>query len=317
MGGGEDLPGRRNVGGRQTQPGAGGMGYPGTGLAWQRCPNLGEHSRVASSPSWVMPAALGAGCCASKAGGVPQVGQGQCLSRAGWHCLGVSQSTQFPRESWCLSGWGLAPPPAAPLAGHGWGRISVCGGDCWGGWQRSPHPPYICCPPHPQGLHQVQRKRFLITFQEKQQLEKITASCLPASASPHQAEGVSQPPALPRAAWHYLAPGCASPITIVTSVCQGLAARGCPMPWEVPSPLCALSCRHMGCPTCPGLAQQGLLGRCGGAGWHLGTAPLAMPALQLARGPCGSECPLLPAPGPPSGTSPGIRACWALRAAAS
>lgn len=72
--------------------------------------------------------------------------------------------------------------------GHG----LVPGGDCWGRVAEGSSPiPHSDAPPSPcRGLHQAQRKRILITFQQKQQLEKITASRLPASASVSQDERV-------------------------------------------------------------------------------------------------------------------------------
>lgn len=90
------------------------------------------------------------------------------------------------------------PCPALPVLRDFGARMSavghglVPGGGCWGQVAEGPSPiPRSDAPPSPcRGLHQAQRKRILITFQRKQQLEKITASRLPASASVSQDERV-------------------------------------------------------------------------------------------------------------------------------
>lgn len=105
----------------------------------------------------------------------------------------------------------------------------------WVGTVPSPTPHLV--PPLPRGLHQAQRKRILITFQEKQQLEKITASCFPAPASLRQAEQAPQPPVLPCTAQHYLVPwvcqGSTSPVTIISPVLPWASSKGLPGAWEV------------------------------------------------------------------------------------
>lgn len=123
----------------------------GRGVPWHRAglaglPKCGGRGGTAgwlggaSSPSWVMPATLGAVCSASEAGRVPKVGQRWCQSRAGWHCLGVPQSAPFPRDSWCLCQAGACHPPSRPhpkaaaLAGDGAGRMGAWGGGRLLGW---------------------------------------------------------------------------------------------------------------------------------------------------------------------------------------
>lgn len=137
--------------------------------------------------------------------------------------------------------------------GHG----LVPGGGCWGQVAEGPSPiPRSDAPPSPcRGLHQAQRKRILITFQRKQQLEKITASRLPASASVSQDERVPRllvllggPPSLLSPSGHpFLQRGAAR--------CHLPCHRGVPCALPVPSATIPVPWRDGGAPGA--LAERG------------------------------------------------------------
>lgn len=117
----------------------------------------------------------------------------------GWWVRGCLKLEGAGQGGWGDLSWVQPSPPAQPMfpfpvpedVGHrqtwtgAWGEAVGPGGK---GPLAHPtlqcsHSPPLSPHPHVEVSHQVQRKRILITFQQKQQLEKITASRLPASVS--------------------------------------------------------------------------------------------------------------------------------------
>lgn len=169
---------------------------------------------------------------------------GSCgVGRWVWGCPKLGGARQGSWGTWVgyshPPAWPTFPLPVSEDVGHRWAWTGACGEAVeLGGKGSLAHLTLQCSPPLPVEVsHQAQRKRILITFQQKQQLEKITASRLPASASLCWDEWVLYsfvsaavcPPALPT-----LRP---SLLLQVIPVCQGQAVWVCPVPCVVPSPL--------------------------------------------------------------------------------
>lgn len=131
-----------------------GGGYPGTGLAWQGCPNLGGAQQGDCGEPHLPPSdACHPRCrvlCLRSRESPP--GGTEVVPKQGGVALpeGPLEHPIPKGEMVSVPGRGLARPPAALLAGHGWaGWVPGAVGGCWGGWQWSPPPPHIWCCPSP------------------------------------------------------------------------------------------------------------------------------------------------------------------------
>lgn len=137
--------------GRQPQPRVGGVGYPGTGLAWQGCPNLRGHSPGAgrSLMSLLGDAHCpGAGCCASETGGAAS--GAEAMAEQGWEALseGPPGHPTPKRELVSVPGWGLAPPSCC-LGQAQMGQEQCLGWRMLGWVATGPLPTHVWCPSFP------------------------------------------------------------------------------------------------------------------------------------------------------------------------
>lgn len=136
------------------------QGWPGRAaqlweVGWGMAGWLGE----ASSLSCVMPTALGAGCCDSKAGGVLQVLQRQCQTWLGGTAWGPPECPIPKGGLVSMLGWGAGTCPPQLLGINGAGSMPEGRLVGWVGTVLSPTP-HLVPPPAPRSPSSAVEKDF-------------------------------------------------------------------------------------------------------------------------------------------------------------